>query len=131
MNQNTFAHVALAVLSLAASPALAENEGSGNPFPHAAGAQVSFGSAFVNETWSQSHPQFTGNATQASSLAGLLPSSGSETPVMTANSLPVRAMDGMVAYAGLRRRVPVMDTQVLVFNDRAQHLAYGAAVAPR
>ena len=128
---NTFARVALAVLSLAASPALAESEGNGNPYPYAAEAQVSSGNAFVNETWSQSQPQFTGNATQASSLAVLLPSSGSETPVMTAGSLPVRAVDGMVAYAGLRRQVPVASTRVVVSNDRAQHLAYGAAVVQR
>lgn len=128
---NTFARAALAVLSLAASPALAENEGNGNPFSYAAEAQVSSGNAFVTETWSQSHPQFTGNATQASSLAGLLPSSGSETPVMTASSLPVRAVDGMVAYAGLRRRVPVTSTRVVVSNDGAQQLAYGAAITPR
>ncbi|HEY0207403.1 MAG TPA: hypothetical protein VGC15_25020 [Acetobacteraceae bacterium] len=128
---NTFARVALAVLSLAASPALAENEGNGTPFPYAAEARVSSGSVFVTETWSQSHPQFTGNGTQASSLAGLLPSGGSETPVMTANSLPVRAVDGMVAYAGLRRRVPVTVTQIVVSNNQAQHLAYGAAVARR
>ena len=131
MNQNTFARAALAVLSLAASPALAENEGNANPFPYAAEAQVSSGSAFVNETWSQSHPQFTGNATQASSLAVLLPSSGSETPVMTANSMPLRAANGMAAYGGLRRRVPVTVTQVVVSNDRAQHPAYGAAAATR
>lgn len=128
---NTFARVALAVLSLTASPALAENEGNGNPYPYAAKAWVPSGSPFVNETWSQSHPQFTGNATQASSLAVLLPSSGSETPVMTANSLPPRAADGMVAYGGLRRRVPVTSTQVVVSNDRAQHLAYSAAVTSR
>ncbi len=128
---NTFARVALAVLSLAASPALAENEGNGTPFPYAAEALVSSGSAFVTETWSQSHPQFTGNATQPSSMEVLLPSSGSETPVMTVNSLPARAADGIVAYAGLRRRVPVTGTQVLVSDDRAQHLAYGAAIAPR
>lgn len=128
---NTFARITLAVLSLAASPALAENEGNGNPFSYAAEAWVSSGSPFVTETWSQSHPQLTGNATQRSSLAALLPSSGNETPVMTANSLPLRATDGMVAYAGLRRRVPVMGTQVVVFNDKAQHLAYGAAAAPR
>ena len=128
---NTFARVALAVLSLAASPALAENEGNGNPYPHAAEAQVSSGSAFVNETWSQSQPQFTGNATQAPSLAVLLPSSGSETPVMTTGSLPVRAVEGMVAYAGLRHRVPVTVIQVVASNDRVQHLAYGAAAAPR
>ena len=128
---NTFARVALAVLSLAASPALAETEGNGNPYPYTAEAQASSGSAFVNETWAQSHPQFTGSATQASSLAGLLPSSGNETPVMTASSLPVRASDGMAAYAGLRRRVRVTSTQIVVSNDRAQHLAYGAAVAPR
>lgn len=128
---NTFARVALTVLSLSASPALAENEGSGNPFPYAAAAQVSSGSPFVTETWSQSHPQFTGNATQPSSLDVLLPSSSSETPVMTANSLPVRAMDGMVAHAGLHRRAPVVGTQAMVFNDGARHLAYGAAAAAR
>ncbi len=128
---NNFARVALAVFSLSAGPALAESEGNGNPFPYAADARVSSGSVFVTETWSESHPQFTGNGTQASSLAGLLPSSGSETPVMTANSLPVRAADGMVAYAGLRPRVLVTSSQVVVSNDRAQHLAHGAAIAPR
>ena len=128
---NTFARVALAVLSLAASPALAAGEGNGDPFSYAATAQVSSGNAFVNETWSQSYPQPTGNVTQASSLAALLPSNGRETPVMTASSLPVRAANGMVAYAGLRRRVPVTSTQVVVSNDGVQHLAYGAAAAPR
>ena len=128
---NTFARAALAVLSLAASPALAESEGNGNPFAYAAPAQVSSGKALVSETWSESHPQFTGNATQESSLAGLLPSTGNETPVQTASSLPVRATDGMAAYAGLRRRVPVMDTQVVVSRGEAQHLAYGTGSAPR
>ena len=128
---NTFARVALAILSLTASPALAENEGNGNPFAYTAEPQVSSGSAFVNETWSQSHPQFTGNATQVSSMARLLPSNGNETPVMTADTLPVRAADGMVAYAGLRRRVLVTSTQVVASNGGAQHLAYGAAAAPR
>ena len=128
---NTFARVALAVLSLAASPALAENEGNGNPFAYAAEAQASSGKAFVNETWSESQPQFTGNSTQESSLAGLLPSASNETPVQTASSLPVRATDGMLAYAGVRRRVLVASTQVVVSRGEAQHLAYSAAAAQR
>ena len=128
---NTFARAALAVLSLAASPALAESEGNGNPFPYVAAAQASSGKALVSETWSEAHPQFTGNATQESSLAGLLPSTGNETPVQTASSLPVRATDGMAAYAGLRRRVPVTGTQVVVSRGGAQHLAYGSESTPR
>lgn len=128
---NKFARAALAVLSLAASPALAENEGNGNPYAYAAQAQVSSGTAFASETWSASYPQFTGDATQASSLAELLPSSGSETPVMTASSLPARATDGMVAYTGVRRRAPAGDTGVLVARGGAQHLAFGTTNAPR
>ena len=128
---NTFARVALAVLSLSASPALAENEGNGNPFPYAIEAQASSGRAFATETWSESQPRFTGSVTQASSLAGLLPSTGTETPVQTASSLPARATDGMVAYAKVRRRVPVTSTQVLVSRGGAQQLAYGSAGAQR
>ncbi len=116
-----FARVAVAVLSLAASLALAGDEGNGNPVPYAAEAWVLSGNALVNETWSQ--PQFTGIGTQESSLAGLLQSSGSDTPVMTANSPPARDMDGMASYAGLRRRVPVTGAQVVVSINRSQHLS--------
>ena len=114
---NTFAHLALrtafTVLSVSASPALAECEGNGNPYAFAAPPYLSAGKAFATETWSEAHPQVTASASRPPSLAELLPSSGNEAPVQTASSLPLRATDGMVGYAGLRRPALVPDAPVL------------------
>ena len=123
---NTFARVALAVMSLATSPALAESEGGGNPYAFAAAPQVTAGRAFVTDTWSDAQPQATGYADQASSMEDLLPSSGNETPVQTAASLPVRSMDGTVTYARMRTPAPAQDALVLAFRNPARHATPGA-----
>ena len=117
---NTFARIALraafAVLSVAASPALAESEGNGNPCAFAAAPYFSAGSVFAAETWSEAQPQVTANASQPPGSAELLPSYGAEAPVQTAGSLPFRAADGMVGYAGLRRPAPATDGPVVAWG---------------
>lgn len=90
---NTFFRVAAAVLSLAASPALAESEGSGEPFAFAADAQPMPGRPFVIDAWSEAQPVPTGNHDQAGTLGQLEPAQGSEAVVQTAGSLPGHAGD--------------------------------------
>ena len=123
-----FTHAAAAVLFLAA-PAFAEGEGNGNPYPYAAAPALSSGRAFVTETWSEQYPQPTGSADQASSLADLLPSPGSEAPVQTANSLPARFAGRKPGYAGTERPAAVQDVRVrdAQTRDGPQHLATGPA----
>lgn len=95
---NTFTRFAVAaVLALAASPALAESEGAGNPFPYAAAARQAMGNPFVSDTWSAAYPLSTESTAEASSLAALEPSFGSEAMLQTASSLPYRAPQGAQA----------------------------------
>lgn len=97
-NKSVFAVSVLAVV-LSAGQVLAESEGNGDPFPVRGTAQLANGSPFVTETWTEAHPQATGNAVQASSLAALEPAAGTEAPVHTAQSLPSGFGRGTVAYA--------------------------------
>lgn len=95
--KSVFAVSVLAVV-LSAGQVFAESEGNGDPFPFRAAAQATGGSPFAGETWTEAHPQATGNTVQASSLAALEPATGSEAPVHTAQSLPKGFGRGTVAY---------------------------------
>lgn len=93
-----FAISVLAVV-LSAGQVFAESEGNGDPYPFRTAAQATGGRPFASETWTDAHPQATGNTVQVSSLAALEPAAGSEAPVHTAQSLPIGFGRGTVAYA--------------------------------
>ena len=116
---NMLTRVAFAALSLSASPALAEGEGGGNPFPYAAAVQSVSGSPFVAETWAESQPRPTGRMDHAATVAELMPT-GNEAAVQTAGSLPVRFADGMAAYARVQRRAPGLGGTVRVAQAPGQ-----------
>ena len=88
-------------LSFAAAPAFA-GEGNGNPFPYNAGALVSVTTnARVADVGSEAPINPVGRpGTQLATLSNeLLPSTGREAVVQTANSAPVGFQVGTVAYA--------------------------------
>lgn len=90
-------------LSLGVAPAIA-GEGVGEPFPNTATsftARVPGATQQYADTGSNGYPSPAGRpGSNLPSLAGdLLPTTGSEGPVQTANSLPAHFEEGTVAYA--------------------------------
>lgn len=94
------AYVVLAAVSLVlpAGGALAEGEGGGDPFPFRAAPLVMAGQPFVSDTGSEAYPTAARTRERPSALGLLEPGTGSETPVQTAQSLPLRFNEGTVAY---------------------------------
>lgn len=90
----TMLFAAVAALSLAAVPALAD--GDSDPFPFRAPGQIT-ASVPINDTGSEAYPSVPG---RPASLDGstLLAGNGAEAPVQTRNSLPALVSEG-VAYA--------------------------------
>lgn len=88
--------------SLGIAPAIA-GEGTGEPFPNTASGFTARAPAAQRyaDTGSNAFPNLAGRpGSNLPSLAGdLLPTSGSEGPVQTANSLPAHFEEGTVAYA--------------------------------
>ena len=94
---------ALAALSFASLPAFA-GDGTGEPFPNSAGAvttQTFLSGSQIADTGSAAYPNFAGRpGSDLPRLAGnILPTSGSEGAIQTANSLPAHFEEGTVAYA--------------------------------
>ena len=94
---------AAAVMSLGLAPAIA-GEGTGEPFPNNAGAvttQTALTGSQTADTGSAAYPNFAGRpGSDLPRLAGnVLPASGSEGAIQTANSLPAHFEEGTVAYA--------------------------------
>ncbi len=94
---------AVAMMSLGLAPAMA-GEGTGEPFPNNAGAvmtQTTLTAPQVADTGSAAYPTFAGRpGSDLPRLAGdVLPTSGSEGAIQTANSLPAHFEEGTVANA--------------------------------
>ena len=90
-------------LSFAAAASAFAGEGNGNPFPNNAGplASVTTTNTWVADVGSEAPINPVGRpGTQLATLSNeLLPSTGREAPVQTANSAPVGFEVGTVAYA--------------------------------
>ena len=98
---------AAALISLGLAPAMA-GEGTGEPFPNHAGTvttQTALTVSQVADTGSAAYPNFAGRpGSDLPHLAGnVLPASGSEGVIQTANSLPAHFEEGTVAYAQANR----------------------------
>ncbi len=98
---------AAALISLGLAPAKA-GEGIGEPFPNNAGAvttQTALTGSQTADTGSAAYPNFAGRpASDLPRLAGnVLPASGSESAIQTANSLPAHFEERTVAYAQATR----------------------------
>ncbi len=94
---------AVALMSLGLAPAMA-GEGTGEPFPNNAGVvttQTALTGSQLADTGSAAYPNFAGRpGSDLPHLAGnVLPTSGSEGAIQTANSLPAHFEEGTVAYA--------------------------------
>ena len=88
----------LLALAMGVGVAHAEGEGNGNPFPNTEAGHFVVANQVLSDTGSESIPHFGGRTT-ALTQGDLLPANGSEGAVQTANSLPVGAEEGTVAYA--------------------------------
>lgn len=89
--------IAAAALALTAGGAWA-GEGNGEPFGNGAAGRFRVPVVAFNDTGSTGYIR-TERALPRLANAELLPQTGSEVPVQTANSLPVGAEEGTVAYA--------------------------------
>lgn len=103
----TLIRALLVASSLGLAPALAA-EGNGEPFPSHAGAlaaPAALSVPRVADTGSAAYPDLAGRpGSDLPRLAGdVLPATGSEGPVQTANSLPRHFEEGTVAYAQASR----------------------------
>ena len=101
---------ALAATALAL-PALA-GEGNGEPFPLYDHGTTTAARSMHTDTGSNAYPGVAGRPGSGLNLyaAGIVPSTGSEQPVQTANSLPRGFERGMPAYA---RRLPTRSNDVV------------------
>lgn len=122
----TLIRALLVASSLGLAPALAA-EGNGEPFPSHAGALAALSVARVADTGSAAYPDPAGRpGSDLPRLAGdVLPATGSEGLVQTANSLPRHFEEGTVAYAQASR----VHSWMLAHAGRPA-LAYASA-APR
>ncbi len=93
---------AIAALSLFTLAAQAEGEGNGAPFPfHAPGSAFAADGSGPLDTGAAAYPDLTGGRAQviAAGDIAVVPMTGSEAPVQTANSLPLEFEDVATAYA--------------------------------
>lgn len=102
------AAVAVAALAL---PAVAA-EGNGEPFPnYLSGSTATMTLSQHADVGSEAFPNVAGRPGSSISVAsvGIVPETGSEQPIQTANSLPRGFEQGMPAYAHL---VPTLPTRL-------------------
>lgn len=94
--------LALAAVTLAAAPSFAQ-EGNGEPFAYRTPGVTTSLAQQAADVGSVAYPDMTGRpGTQLKVAASnLVPQTGSEAPVQTANSLPVGAAQGTTAYVEL------------------------------
>lgn len=92
--------LAASALALSVGAAMA-GEGNGDPYPNAGAGRFAVPAQAFNDTGSAGYFR---SPRPVAALANdeLLPQSGSEVPVQTANSLPRGAEEGTVAYAQAR-----------------------------
>ena len=100
---------AAALLTLSALPALA-GEGTGDIFAIRTPGVTTMVVAEAPDTGSSQYPVV---ANRPGSFLGvfasnIVPATGNETPVQTANSLPLGAEQGNLSYVQLRPAVPLM-----------------------
>ncbi len=119
----------VALISLGAAPAMA-GEGNSEPFPNNAGTLTTqFASTAPQsaDTGSAAYPNFAGRpGSDLPRLAGIvLPASGSEGAIQTANSLPAHFEEGTVAYAQANR------VQSWMLAHALRHTPAFAAVSPK
>ncbi len=103
----TFIIAAVAVAALAL-PAVAA-EGNGEPFPnYLSGSTTTTALSQTADVGSEAFPNVAGRPGSSISVAsiGIVPETGSEQPIQTANSLPRGFEQGMPAYAHLVPAVP-------------------------
>ena len=115
----TYLLAALAATALAL-PAFAA-EGNGEPFPN----YSAYGSTTVvtrqrADVGSNAYPDVAGRPGSALSViaGGVVPDTGTEQPIQTANSLPRGFEAGMPAYARLTPAQPTLVTQFSVLQTR-------------
>lgn len=102
-----FAALASAALTL---PAVA-GEGNGEPFPfRSRGVTTTVSQAQLADVGSNAYPNVAGRPGTVLNLfaGGVVPETGSEQPIQTANSLPRGFEAGMPAFAQLRPAVPTL-----------------------
>lgn len=99
--------LALAALTIAAAPSFA-GEGNGEPFAYRTPGVATYVGQQAADVGSAAYPDMTGRpGTQLIlATADLVPQTGSEAPVQTANSLPAGAAQGNTAYAQLNPARP-------------------------
>lgn len=119
---------AAALFGLMLAPALA-GEGNGDPFPAHFGNLTATTQTLpqVADTGSDAYPNVSGRpgSDLPSLLAEVLPTNGSEGAVQTANSLPVGAEEGTVAYAQAR------SVQAWMLAHSGRSAPVFAAMSPR
>lgn len=104
---------AAALLSLSALPALA-GEGTGDVFalrtPGVTTTTTNMTVAAAADTGSSQYPNVAGRPGSFLGVfaSNIVPETGSEAPVQTANSLPRGAEQGNLSYVQLRPAVPLM-----------------------
>ena len=111
--------LALAAVTLAAAPSFA-GEGNSEPFPYRTPGTTTYVAQQVADVGSAAYPDVTGRpgTNLMVATADLVPQSGSEAPVQTANSLPVGAAQGAVAYVQL---TPASSGFTALASARAQN----------
>ena len=110
--------LAAAAVAALALPAVAA-EGNGEPFPnYLSGSTTTTTLSQRADVGSQAYPDVTGRPGSSISVAsvGIVPETGSEQPIQTANSLPRGFERGMPGYAHL---VPALRTRLAGVNVNA------------
>ena len=95
---------AAAAFSIVTTAAHAENEGAGDPFPFSVPGVILATPRAYADTGSASYPDLSRRPSQIATAGHLdvVPATGSEGAVQTANSLPRGFSNGTVAYAQAR-----------------------------
>lgn len=109
--------VASTVLSL---PVLAQ-EGNGEPFPLRTRGTTEYVVSQAPDVGSAQYPNVVGRAGSSLNVfaGGIVPDTGTEQPVQTANSLPQGFTQGLPVYARLQPAVPSLPT-LLANRDNAR-----------
>lgn len=112
--------LAFAAVTIAAAPSFAQ-EGNGQPFAYRTPGFATHAAQQVADVSAEAYPDTTGRpGTQLRVAASdLVPQTGSEAPVQTANSLPVGAAQGTTAYAQLNPARPGLATLTLSARPRS------------
>lgn len=112
--------LALAALTIAAAPSFA-GEGNGEPFAYRTPGVTAQAAQRVADVGSAAYPDVAGRPGTHLTVAAsdLVPQTGSEAPVQTANSLPAGADQGATAYAQRSPAAPGLATLTLSARPRS------------